>query len=251
MVGLSPDTVLWVRTFKYMVHTFLRPRNPGIVSEHIPLSPNCVHSQFTYFLLMRNSGIVSGHNSHFGWLEIVGLCPDTALQVRTVQIYNSHIFAGWKFWDLLLDCVQTLSSESTLCKYLVYPGPVWQPEKRPGLDCTGLVATGPVVQSFRILNWKTDMQLVFLTGCRLVSTSFAWLSDFPLNYLQTDPRIIKFGWNLSEICSKHSWHIFSKHITVILIVSHSILVQFAWFLAHFWSYSIRHWCIYNNNQLQP
>jgi len=76
---------------------------------------------------------------------------------------------------------------------LVYPGPVARPEKWPGLDQTGLVATGPVVRSFQILNWKTDTQPVFLTGCkktgcRPVPTGFAWLSDSPLNYLQNEPK---------------------------------------------------------------
>jgi len=70
----------------------------------------------------------------------------------------------------------------------VYPGPVSRPEKRPGLDWTGLVATGPVVWSFRILNRKTDTQLVFLTSCRPVATGFAWLSDSPLNYVQNEPE---------------------------------------------------------------
>ena len=121
----------------------------------------------------------------------------------------------------------SISKTETFClrlpMVLVYPGLVARLEKNQ--DWT-------VVQFFQILNWKTDTQLVFLASCRLVTTDFAWLSDSPLNYLQNEPKVIKFGWKLSKIYSKH---IFSKHITMLLIVSHSILVQFAWFLAHFMS----------------
>ncbi len=85
---------------KYLIHTFWLPRNCWIVSRHIPPSQNCVNTQFT----------------HFDWLEIVGLCPDTFLRVRTVQIPNPHIFTGYKVWD----CVRTHYSESELCKYLIH-----------------------------------------------------------------------------------------------------------------------------------
>jgi len=63
------------------------------------------------------------------------------------------------------------------------------------------IRTGP---NWTGCNWTCG--LVFLTGCRLVATSFAWLSDSLLNFLQSDPRIIK-------IWMKFEWDMFKTFLT--------------------------------------
>jgi hypothetical protein len=154
--------------------TFPPPRNYWTVPEHIAPSSHCLDTRHlvSTFLHGRNyctvprcigpswNPLCTRFNNPACLLEIILKYTDTWVRVWTVYAPDSTILPARNYLTVPRYMSPSVSRSSCrtgkktgtgwqpdhhLWLPLVFPGPVAGPEKKPGLDRTGPLATGPSV----------------------------------------------------------------------------------------------------------